>query len=335
MHLGIIGIGRLGSFRARALRQLVDVTDMTLYDHKLISSTALASELDATAAHSIDEVIDAKPDALVISTSTVDHAKLVETAVDANLTVFCEKPVSLDLSATDRLVQLVAASGVQVQVGFQRRFDPGFKMARERVLRGDLGRIYLVRMVGLDHEPPLENFIEGSGGMYKDMHIHEFDLVPWVVGQSIVEVYADGAVLVDEAFQRHGDVDTTALVSKLSGGALVVLTGSRHNPLGYDVRMELHGAADSVSVGWDKRVPIRPLESKMLGPDSPYLTFFDRFADAFQAELVEFLRVVRGEIESPSTVEESRQSLRVALAAEVSLREHRTIAVDAATDCAE
>ena len=332
MHLGIIGIGRLGSFRARSLRRLVDVTDMTLYDHKLSASTALASELDGTVAHSIDEVIDARPDALVISTSTMDHAKLVETAVDARLTVFCEKPVSLDLSATDRLVQLVAASGVQVQVGFQRRFDSGFKMAREKVFRGELGRIYLVRMVGLDYEPPPENFIKGSGGMYKDMHIHEFDLVPWVVGQSIIEVYAEGAVLVDESFRRQGDVDTTALVLKLSEGTLVVLTGSRHNPLGYDVRMELHGAADSVSVGWDKRVPIRPLGIKRLGCDSPYLTFFDRFGDAFQSELVEFLRVVRGEIESPSTVEESRQSLRVALAAEVSLREHRPVAVDSGLD---
>ena len=328
MHLGIIGIGRLGSFRARALRQLVDVTDMTLYDHKLSSSTALASELDATAAHSIDEVIDAKPDALVISTSTVDHAKLVETAVDANLTVFCEKPVSLDLSATDRLVQLVAASGVQVQVGFQRRFDPGFKMARERVLRGDLGRIYLVRMVGLDHEPPPENFIEGSGGMYKDMHIHEFDLIPWVVGQPIVEVYAAGSVLVDQAFQRQGDVDTTAAVLKLAEGALVVLTGSRHNPLGYDVRMELHGSGDSVSVGWDKRAPIRPLETEREGGSLPYLTFFDRFSDAYRAELVEFLRVARGEIESPSTVKESWQSLRVAVAAEMSRIDHRPVSVN-------
>ena len=335
MHLGIIGMGRLGSFRARSLRQFADVTDMTLYDHKLSTTTALASELDAMVAHSIDEVIDARPDALVISTSTVDHAKLVETAIEANLTVFCEKPISLDLSATDRLVGLVAASGVQVQVGFQRRFDPTFKMAREKVVMGELGRIYLVRMIGLDHQPPPEHFIKGSGGMYKDMHIHEFDLVPWVVGQSIVEVYAEGTVLVDEAFRRQGDVDTTALILKLSGGALVVLTGSRHNPLGYDVRMELHGSADSISVGWDKRVPIRPLKSNMLGFDSPYLTFFDRFDTAFQTELVQFLRVVRGEIESPSTVEESKQSLLVALAAETSLKEHRPVSVDSVIDCSE
>ena len=335
MHIGIIGTGRLGSFRARTMRELVDVTKLTLYDRNWSKSTAVAHELEATVAGSVEEVIDAKPDALLISTSTGDHATLVETGVEASLPVFCEKPISLDLAATERLMQQVSASGVQVQVGFQRRFDSGFKMAREKVFRGELGRIYLVRMVGLDYEPPPENFIKGSGGMYKDMHIHEFDLVPWVVGQSIIEVYAEGAVLVDESFRRQGDVDTTALVLKLSEGTLVVLTGSRHNPLGYDVRMELHGAADSVSVGWDKRVPIRPLGIKRLGCDSPYLTFFDRFGDAFQSELVEFLRVVRGEIESPSTVEESRQSLRVALAAEVSLREHRPVAVNSVVDIAE
>ena len=220
MHIAVIGTGRLGSFRARALRGLVDVTDLTLYDQNSSVATALACELDATVARSMDEVIDVRPDALVISTSTVNHARLVETGVEAGLSVFCEKPISLDLSAMDRLVQRVSLSGVQVQVGFQRRFDMGFQMAREKVLKGELGRIYLVRMVGHDHEPPPENFIKGSGGMYKDMHIHEFDLVPWVVGQSIVEVYAEGSVLVDEAFRRQNDVDTTAAVLKLAEGAL-------------------------------------------------------------------------------------------------------------------
>ncbi|MCL0099375.1 Gfo/Idh/MocA family oxidoreductase [Dehalococcoidia bacterium] len=328
MHIGVIGTGRLGSFRARALRGLVDVDNLILYDQNREVATSLALELEATAVRSISEVIDAGLDALVISTSTVDHVTLVETGIEAGLPIFCEKPISLDLSATDRLVWRVSSSGVQVQVGFQRRFDAGFRMAREKVLRGELGQIYLVRMVGHDHEPPPESFIKGSGGMYRDMHIHEFDLVPWVVGQPIIEVYAEGSVLVDEAFRRHGDVDTTAAVLKLARGALVVLTGSRHNPLGYDVRMELHGSGDSVSVGWDNRAPIRPVETKKSVAGSPYLTFFDRFADAYRAELVEFLRVVKGEIESPSTVEESRQSLRVALAAEISRRDHRPVVVN-------
>ena len=327
MHIGVVGTGRLGSFRARTMREFFDVTRLTLYDHNLSAATALADELEATVAGSMEEVIDSGLDALVISTSTVDHAVLVQTGVEAGLPVFCEKPISLDLFATDRLVQLVSESAVQVQVGFHRRFDVGFCMAREKVLNGDLGRIYLVRMVGHDHEPPPESFIKGSGGMYKDMHIHEFDLVPWVVGQPIVEVYAEGSVLVDEAFQRQDDIDTTAAVLKLADGALVVLTGSRHNPLGYDVRMELHGSSDSVSVGWDQRSPIRPVEREKVEGASPYLTFFDRFSDAYRAELVEFLRVVRGEVESPSTVEESWQSLRVAVAAEMSRTEHRPVPV--------
>lgn len=328
MHIGVIGTGRLGSFRARALRDFSGVTSLILYDRNPKTADSLASELEVTAARSIDEVIGAKPDALVVSTSTMDHVTLVETGVEAGLPIFCEKPISLDLSATDRLVKRVSSSGVQVQVGFQRRFDAGFRMAREKVLTGELGRIYLVRMVGHDHEPPPEDFIKGSGGMYRDMHIHEFDLVPWIVGQSIVEVYAEGSVLVDEAFRRQDDVDTTAAVLKLAEGALVVLTGSRHNPLGYDVRMELHGSGDSISVGSDNRAPIRPVEIGKSGAGSFYLTFFDRFGDAYRAELVEFLRVVRGEIESPSTLEESRQSLRVALAAEISRRDHRPVAVD-------
>lgn len=263
----------MGSFRARTLRGLPDVTELTLYRQDRARTTALAAELEAMVAGSIEETIGAGPDALVIATSTPDHPALVEAGVEAGLPVFCEKPISMDLETTDRLARLVAASGVPVQVGFQRLFDAGFRRARELVRSGARGRVYLVRVLAHDYEPPPGSFIAVSGGMFKDMLIHEFHLIPWVAEQPIVEVYAEGSVLVDEYFDRQDDVDTATAVLRLSEGAMAVVTASRYYPLGYDARMELHGSGDSVAIGWDERAPLRPLESdKAAG--GPYHTSF-------------------------------------------------------------
>ena len=327
MHVGVVGTGRLGSFRARTLKGFAD-TKLTLVDRNRERGAALARELEATAVVSTEQAIDSGIDALVISTSTASHAELVEVGLEARLPVFCEKPISLDLDTTARLAEVQKVSNVPVQVGFQRRFDPGFRRAREMVQTGVMGRVYTVRMIAHDHEPPPEGFIGLAGGQYRDMHVHDFDIISWVTGQAIVEIYAEGSVLVDEAFKLHDDIDTSAALLRLADGALGILSGTRHDPLGYDVRMELHGFGDSIAVGWDERTPLRSLENDhkpTIG--APYKTFFERFEHAFHAELAEFLRVARGEVESPSTIEESRQSLRVAIAAEQSRRERRPIRI--------
>lgn len=328
MHIGVIGIGRMGEFHARTLRGLPEVERLTLVGHNADRVSTLARELQATALPSMEDAISAGIDGIVIATSTESHAALVEAGIEARVPVFCEKPIALDLETTDRIAQKVRAFSVSVQIGFHRRFAPGFQQARDQVRAGRLGRIYQVRTIVNDPAPPHESYIAAAGGAYRDLHIHDFDIIPWVTGLPFVEIYAEGSVLVDDAFTRYDDVDTSVALFRLADGALGTLSGSRHNPLGYDVRMELHGSRDSIAVGWDDRTPLRSVEPDY-HPETGvhYSSFFDRFGPAYRAEIAEFLRVARGEVESPSSVEESAQSLRVAIAAERSRREHRPIKI--------
>jgi myo-inositol 2-dehydrogenase/D-chiro-inositol 1-dehydrogenase len=327
MRVGVIGLGRIGLYHARILDDHPDVERLVVSDVDPERTRAVSQELDADAAAGVDELLG-RVDAVLIATSTDTHAGLIRAGVDAGLPVFCEKPVALDLRSTRDVVAGVRAAGATVQIGFQRRFDAGYRAARKAVASGDLGRVYVVRMGSHDPYPPHESYLPGSGGIFRDMHIHDFDVVRWVLGQDIVEVYADGAVLADPMFGRHGDVDTVAATLVFEGGSLGVLTGTRHDPAGHDVRLEIFGSGDSVSVGWDARTPLRSLEAGMPpAPENPYTLFLDRFDAAYRRELAAFVELAKNGGPSPCTVEDAEIALRVAVACDVSRREHRPVRV--------
>jgi myo-inositol 2-dehydrogenase/D-chiro-inositol 1-dehydrogenase len=267
-------------------------------------------------------------DGVVIATPTSTHAALLERAMRAGVPTFCEKPVTLDLAAAARLTALERDLGVVVQVGFQRRFDTGYRAARELVRSGALGTVYSVRIAGHDPAPPAESYVPGSGGIFRDLLIHDFDVVPWVLGAPVDEVFMQGAVRADAMFARHDDVDTVTGTLRFADGVLGVLTGGRHDPLGYDIRLELFGRRDSVAVGWNARTPLRSLE-----PDAParrrkgWSGFLDRFDAAYRAELAHFVQVVAGLAPSACTIADTEHALLVALACERSRREHRPVTI--------
>lgn len=327
MRLGVLGIGRIGSFHARTVSAHPDVDEVVLFDVETERARQLADSLGVAAAESAASVF-AQVDGVLIAASTSAHAALLEAAVHAGVPTFCEKPVTLDLASTRRLRQLVADRDVVVQVGFQRRFDVGYRAARDHVQRGLLGRVYTVRMAGHDPAPPHEAYLPTSGGIFRDLHIHDFDILRWVIGQEIEEVYMQGAVLVDEMFARHEDVDTVVGTLRCSDGTLGVLTGGRHDPLGYDIRMELLGSLDSVAVGWDARTPLHSLEPHMPPtPTEAYRGFLDRFDPAYQAEVHHFVKVVAGRAASPCTMDDAEHALLVALACDRSRVERRAVAI--------
>jgi myo-inositol 2-dehydrogenase / D-chiro-inositol 1-dehydrogenase len=327
MRIGLLGTGRIGAFHARSLAANPLVSDLVVHDAVPDRAERLAEELHARCAASPEALVAAGVDALVIAAATPAHAPLLHLAAGAGLPAFCEKPVALDLETTDGVLERVAAAGTLLQVGFQRRFDPGYRAAREAVSSGSLGELYLVRAAGHDPAPPPEEYVATSGGIWRDLLIHDFDVVPWVTGQDVVEVYADGAAR-SELFERCGDVDTAAAVLRFAGGLLGVVSGSRHDPRGYDVRLELLGSGDSAVVGLDGRTPLRSLEPGVPGPTAPgYRDFMERFATAYRAELQAFLEAVRDGLPSPCSGEEARRALRLAVAAERSRAEHRPVAV--------
>src|SRR2546421_2195358 len=330
-HVGVIGVGRIGVFHVRTLQALPGVSRLTIVDADAARALQVAHELDVGHAETPEALVDAGVDAVVIATATPGHAPLLRLAAAAGLRAFCEKPVALDLAAIDDVLADVERAGILVQIGFQRRFDAGYRTARDAVAAGALGNLLVVRAATHDPSPPAEEYIAGSGGIFRDLHIHDFDAIRYVTGQEIVEVYADGAVRQTPWFERHGDVDTAVAVLRLSGGALGILSGTRHDPLGYDVRLEVFGTADSIAVGVDARSPIRSVEPGAPPAGAGYRNFLERFAPAYRAELAAFVAAVRAGGESACPREEARAALLVALAADRSRAERRPVSIEEVT----
>jgi myo-inositol 2-dehydrogenase/D-chiro-inositol 1-dehydrogenase len=283
---------------------------------------------DAGRGRPVEEVLEQELDGVVISSSTGRHPDDIGASAERGFPMLCEKPLSLTLSDTRRTLDVVSATGATLQVAFQRRFDPGFVAAREAVRDGSLGAIYLVRLNSHDHEPSPERYIPTSGGIFRDLNVHDFDLVRWLTGLEVAEVYAVGAVRKWERFGRYGDVDTAAVLLTMDDGLPVLVSGARHDPRGYDFRAEVYGSEDSLAVGLGARTPIRSVEADGPPPSKdPYRGFLDRFSAAFEAELDAWLEVVAGRAQNPCPGETALEALRVAIACDRSRAEHKPVRV--------
>ncbi len=330
MRVVQLGAGRIGAMHAGILASLVQPGDLVVADVDVGRAQAVAGAVGARAAE-IGEAIE-EADALVIAASSTAHPELIRAGVSRGIPVFCEKPVATTLEETKQLVDEIEAAGIPFQLGFQRRFDAAYREAKRLVADGSLGTLYVVRLAGHDPAPPHEAYLPLSGGIFNDFSVHDFDVARWLTGQEFQEVYADGGVLGFPVFAEYDDVDTAVATMRLSGGTRVILSTTRHDPLGYDIRTELFGSGDSVSVGLGPRTPMRSLEPGVPPPAGPaWSTFIDRFHDAYERELRAFLRVVRREEESACTARDGLEAVRVAVAATRSLREHRPVPISEVT----
>ncbi len=326
MTFALLGAGRIGQLHARILAELVGGPNLLVADVDAGRAAEVANSV-AAAAVTIDDAI-ARADALVIAAATDAHAPLVEAGARRGLPIFCEKPIALDMAQSAHIVAAVEAAGVELQLGFQRRFDPAYREARRLIETGEIGTVYAIRLAGHDPAPPHEAYIPASGGLFRDFSIHDFDVLRWLTGAEVEEIYADGGVRGFEVFAKYGDVDTAVATLRMSNGVLAVLTVARHDPLGYDIRTEVFGSRDSVTVGLGPHTPIRSLEPGVPPPAGPaWQNFLIRFDAAYRAEFAEFLRVARGEAPSPCTGRDGLEALRVAEAATRSLQEHRPVRV--------
>jgi myo-inositol 2-dehydrogenase / D-chiro-inositol 1-dehydrogenase len=327
LAVGVIGLGRIGTHHVQTLLGL-DGVSASVTDADPERARRVADELGVRAVATPEALLESGVQALVIATSTPSHAPLIELAAASGVAAFCEKPVALDLPTLDRVRAAVEHAGIAVQVGFQRRFDAGYEAARDAVAKGSVGRILVMRAATHDPVPPPAEYIAASGGIFCDLHIHDFDAIRFVSGEEVTEVYADGAGLDAPWVEELDDVDVAAAVLHLSGGALVIVSGTRRDPLGYDVRLEVFGTADSIAVGQDPRSPIRSVEQGAPGsPPAAYRDFWDRFEPAYRKELTAFVETVRTGMPSPCSLEEARAALAIALAAERSRAERRPVSI--------
>jgi myo-inositol 2-dehydrogenase / D-chiro-inositol 1-dehydrogenase len=292
------------------LRSLGSVS-LTIADANAERARTVAHELEVDVGDSPEALFDARPDAVVIATPTPAHAPLLRMAAKAGVPAFCEKPVALDLETMDAVIADVEAAGILVQVGFQRRFDDGYRRLHDAVADGALGRILVMRAATHDPYPPPREYIAASGGIFRDLHIHDFDAIRFVTGDEIVDVYATGSALETPWFADYGDVDVAAAILRLASGAFVLVSGTRHDPAGYDVRLEVLGTKAAAAAGVGERAN----------------DFWDRFAPAYRAELETFVTSVRTGGTSACSLQEARAALAVALAADLSLAERRPVAL--------
>jgi len=327
VRLALIGAGRIGTNHARILAALDGVGSLHVTDVAPARASELASTLPEATSGTLAEVLE-HADAVVIASSTDTHADLLAAAARAGLPAFCEKPIALDLESTRRAVAAVDEAGIPVQMGFQRRYDPAMRSIRDQIAGGGLGVPYLVRSQTHDPEPPPLDYIPVSGGMFKDCLIHDIDIVRYVTGQDVVTVSAAGTVVGHPEIAELGDYDTVTAVFEMSGGTVAQLSGLRHDPVGYDVRLEVFAPGGSLAAGWGPRTPIIPTEPGVAAPDDPIVSFWDRFDAAYRAEMEAFVRVVRGEEQPASTHHDAYEDLRVATACDLSAAQGRRVPME-------
>lgn len=336
MKLGLVGAGRIGAMHAKTLAALPGVDAVLVADVDPARADAVADAAGEVVhgVRSVDELFEVGPDGLVIAAATDVHAELVLRAVAARMPVFCEKPVAVDVAGTLEVVEEVEVAGAFVQIGFQRRFDPGHVAARAAVRSGRLGFVHTIRSTTLDPAPPTPEYVASSGGLFRDCGVHDFDAIRWVMGREVVEVYANGTNRGAEFFRASGDVDTGAAMFTLDDDTLALFSCTRYNAAGYDVRMELLGERDSLVVGLDDTAPLRSLEPEVgwpAGPAAPH--FAERFRSAYLAEVAAFSQVVAhgpgtAVPEGACTPREALEAFYVAEACELSRVERRPVRVD-------
>ncbi|SHM59525.1 Gfo/Idh/MocA family protein [Actinacidiphila paucisporea] len=326
MRIGLIGAGRIGTFHAGTLREHPDVGELLVADADPARSRQVAAGHGGRAMP-VEQVFAARPDALVIASATAAHAGLIARAAQAGVPAFCEKPIAVDLAGTIAALDAAEGRDAVLQIGFQRRFDPGYAAARQAVAAGRLGRLHTVRTVSSDPAPPPAAYVPLSGGLYRDCLIHDFDILRWVTGRAVTEVYAAGANVGADFFRAAGDADTAAVLLTLEGGVLATATATRYNAAGYDVRMELAGTDDQIAVGVAPRTPLTSVEPGAAPPRTPWSGFLDRFGSAYRAEMDTFLRVARGVEANPCEGRDALRALLVAEACEISRRERRPVPV--------
>ncbi|MFE3031446.1 Gfo/Idh/MocA family oxidoreductase [Streptomyces canus] len=328
MRIGILGLGRIGAFHAETLSGLDAVESLVLTDPFAEAAKSAADRFGGEVVDSPEALLAAGVDGIVIAAATDAHPGLILAGVEAGIPVFCEKPVAKHMSEGVQVLNAVQGSDVPIQIGYNRRFDTGFVNARAAVQAGELGKLHTVRSTTLDPAPPPAAYIAASGGIFRDCSVHDFDIIRWVTGREVVEVYAVGGNRGADYIREAGDADTTGAILTLDDGTIAVVSNSRHNARGYDVRMEIHGFTDSIAVGLEDKLPLRSVEPGVTFPaGTPHDFFMDRFTAAYRAELTAFTEVVAGNRPSPCTVADALEAGWIAEACTLSLHEHRPVTI--------
>ena len=329
VKIAVIGTGRMGSIHARNISNLIPDADLVaVCDIRLEVAQAVANELGIRRVVKDYHELLADPDieAILIATSTDTHAFIMKDVAAAGKHIFCEKPLALDLNKIDEALAEVGKSGVKLQVGFNRRFDKSYKQVHDIVASGEIGRPCILHIVNRDPDFPSLDFLRVSGGMFLDLGIHDLDMVRYQMGD-VEEVYASGAVLLNEKLKEFGDIDTGLILLKFANGAMGTIDNSRKAVYGYDQRLEVFCSNGTAMMENEKETTaVKGNLNGFTSAKPPYF-FMQRYAPCYVEEVRQFVECVRDDKKTPTTGADGRAAVVLGFAAIKSLRENRPVKV--------
>ncbi len=319
MRIGILGCGRIGQVHARSLSQLTDAKLVAVADAVPAAAEALAAQNGAQVRAANAIIAAADVDAVIICTPTDTHYDLIHEAARAGKAIFCEKPVDMSAARIEDCMKVVAQHDVAFLTAFNRRFDPNFASAQARIVAGEIGAVEIVTIQSRDPSPPPISYIKSSGGIFRDMMIHDIDMARFLLGEDPVQVYAVGSALVDPDIGTAGDVDTAAVTLTTASGKICQITNSRRASYGYDQRIEVHGAKGMLRAEnvLENTVEIATEAGFRRAPTQHF--FLERYEAAYQSEMEHFVEAVEGGKPLSPTIEDGLKAQQIADAAALSL----------------
>jgi myo-inositol 2-dehydrogenase/D-chiro-inositol 1-dehydrogenase len=331
VNFALFGAGRIGVMHAANIAAHPRARLTHVYDVNADAAESVAAKYHATVSLSVEHALkDKTVDAVLIASSTNTHVDLITAAAKAGKAILCEKPIDLDIRRVERCRKAIAGTGVPVQIGFNRRYDPSHRAVREAVKAGEIGALELLVITSRDPGLAPMAYLKVSGGIFRDMTIHDFDLARFILGEKnpVVEVSAAGSVMVEKALGRIGDVDTAMVTMKAKSGALVHINNSRRAVYGYDQRVEAFGAKGMVQSDNLRASTLTKYGAAATDAKEPLLNFFiERYTRAYLDELNEFVDCVDKGRKPSVGFEDGRRALILADAAWKSLRSGKTVKI--------
>lgn len=331
VRIALLGCGRIGRLHAVNIARNPDAELAHVYDVYQPSADELGALYECPVAASVEEILNNDAvDAVLIATSTDTHADLLEASAKAGKAILCEKPIDLSLERVLQCAKSIAPFDVPVQIGFNRRFDPSHRAAQAAVSNGEIGDLHQVIITSRDPEMAPKSYLETSGGMIRDMTIHDFDLARFMLGEEPVEVFAQASALVNPAVCAEvGDVDSAMILMKTASGKLCHINNSRQAVYGYDQRVELFGSAGMLISDNQRPHDLKHFSADQAGKSEPYQYFFlERYAQAFIAELDAFVKAVNEKTTPEVGFDDGVKALALAEAAYKSLETGKSISLD-------
>jgi myo-inositol 2-dehydrogenase/D-chiro-inositol 1-dehydrogenase len=318
INIALLGAGRMGQLHYQNLLKIPEVNLCYVYDPFLNSSHAQRFDEKLLATDLSVILKDKSLQACIIATPSTTHVEYVQTCAEHGKDIFCEKPISFDLKILARLQSLVEKSGIKLQVGFNRRFDPGFAKIAELVADNSIGKIHLLKITNRDPKRPDLNFVKDSGGLFFDFNIHDFDALKFITGLSITEVHAVGDALIQPELKKFNDIDTALISLKLSNGAFAIIDCSRETGYGYDQRLEVFGERGMLSLPNSTTTSVVTMKNGGQQSEAIPYSFVERFATSYFNELRAFFKCIKENKRPLPDINDAMKALQVARAAQTS-----------------